>query len=837
MTHCVISEQSLTAGMFSAQIPGNMLAELPWEYEDVITLKLDGVVKFKGVALSPKRADNGFSQNIVLRFADPWWYLSQGTYEQPWWVPGGGGAQDSAMVALFASISPGEAWLKRPISAEIPVIIEACNAYFGGGVMQMGEMLGSGFTANPIPQRMNNATFESVLRQALGWVPDAIQQWDYSTTPPTLSFVQRGEATARTYSFADNGVIVERDFMKRDDLVVRGIAITYAGLNSAGLSFRIADQAGETTGTRLLKAVIDCGGNARGAAATNPTVTPAVTRKYTVVSEAIEMTRDWWFKYGDTGALTAADIVVGDGSQMEFAPNAPENAGKDDLGGCDRQWLEGGMPKTRLSANTRVALVTGYLTVRTNKAENSDAAPITNTEIQERRTVKLLVPVTKLSGEYEQVISEASTSINGVIPQIMTGSYITPGLAAQLLASWSVPQYDGTFKLVKSECDEPVTLGDVINVTGGLIEWVDMNTQVHSLTRDIDTGTTTIQTGAAEHLGIEEYASLLPMSRLRTVVATDLDQQAMGEVPSSDPDPDELDDLVGPGAIKSSVSYGEQKIKITTSTAVHLTDMTAEAGPTISNKDTGSGDEVVTTPGKQTVQNTSSEKSNTSTPDKQSLKSGETDTAELSVADGLKLLTETKTAQLKAGILTITGEDGFSITLSATDGLVMTDSGLTLQIKPGTGMVISDGTATSTYNLLQLLHNNGSGKTNSVTDEQIVISDGGDMTVIEAGQTTVQNGTGDDVTIKPNEVRVNDGGSNYSSVSAEGGFRNIYSGNEAMMFVGSVQLDNGSGGTVDITPVPEQAISFQDTDGCDVDDAEEPITTTTKVLRGAVTPA
>jgi len=837
MSHCVISEQSLTAGMFTAQIPGNMLAELPWAFEDVITLKLDGVTKFKGVALDPEHDENGYSANIVVRFADPWWYLSQGTYEQPWWVAGTGGTQDSALVALFASISPGAGWVKRPISDEIPAIIAACNTYFGGGVMQMGDLLGDGFSANPIPQRMNNATYETVLKQALGWAPGAIQQWDYTTTPPTLSFVQRAEATARTYSFADNGVIVERKFKKRSDLVVRGIKITYVGLNAEGQVTRTVDDAGETTGTRLLKAVIDCGGNARGAAVTAPTVIPAQTRDYTVESEAITMTREWWFQYGDTGAAAAADIVVESTSPgLEFAINAPENAGKDDLGGCDRQWLEGGMPKSRLSANTRMGVVTGHLTVTTNKTEDASASPITTTEIKERRTVKLLMPVTKLRGNYTQVISEASTIYNGVIPQITTGSYVTPGVAEKLLAAWSMPQYDGTFKLVKSECDEAVALGDVINVTGGLTEWADMNTQVHSLTRDIDTGTTTIQTGAAEHLGIEEYASLLPMSRLRTVVATDLDQQAMGEVPSTTPDPAELDDLVGPGSVKSNVSYGEQTIKITTSTAVHLTDMKAEAGPTISNKNTSSGDEVVTTPGKQTVQNTTAAKSNTSTPSKQSLKSGETDTAELSVADGLKLITETMTAQLKAGILTITGEDGFSITLSAADGLLMTQDGLTVQLKPGTGLVISDGTGETTLNLLQLLHDNGSGKTMSVTDEQMVIASSGKTAVYEVtGVTLTQSGGSLELTI-PDGLTVTADGDTLTA-SASGGVAQVTAGGASadLSASGGMHLNDGAGGTVTVEVQAGEAISFQATEGCDVDDGGEPITTTAKVLRGAVT--
>lgn len=841
MSQCVISEQSLSAGTFTAQMPGNMARTLPWSFEDVITLKLGDVVKFKGVVQSPRRVGSGINQNVLLRFADPWWYLSQGTYVQPWWVQSSGTAYDAPRVALFAGITPGEGWVKRTIGDDIADIITQCNAYHGGSVMQLGTLLGDGFNAKPIPQRVNNVTYDDVLRMVLAWVPDAIQQWDYTTTPPTLSFVQRAAATARSYSLSDNAVMVEEEFMRRDDLALRGIKITYTGLDAFGFVTKVDDEAGETTGTRILKTVIDCTGNADGAAATSPTSTPAVTRNYTVVSEAIAMTPEWWFKYGDTGAQSAADIAVDGTSNVAFAPAAPENAGKADLGGCDLQWLEGGMPKSRLSANTRVALVTGNLTIRTTKTEEASADPITTTEVQERRVVRMLVPVTKLSGDYEQVISEASSSIGGGIPQLLSPIFLTAGMAAALLAAWSVAQYDGVIKVVTEQCDEAVRLGDVINVTGGAdacADWVDMNTQVHSLTREIDTGTTTIQTGVAEHLGVEEYANLMRMTRLRTVPAMDLDQQTTGQVPSNEPDPDELDDLVGPGSIKYSVLQGPQKIKHITATGTHTTDMTAEAGPTTTNKNTASGDEVVTTPGKQTVQNTAAEKSNESTPDKQSLKSGATGTAELSVAEGLKLTTVTETAQLTAADgLSITGASGFSITLSVAEGLLMSADELTLQIKPDTGLVITDGTGTTTLNLLQLLHNNGSSKTNSVTDEQMVISATGKSAVYAVGDITLTEGSGTlNLSIADGLENTADGST--LTASGTGGVYHSGGGSATAALSKSAGLQlSTTGASVTVDLQAGETISFQATEGCDVDGGGEPIDTTAKVLRGAVTPA
>lgn len=817
LKQCVLSEQSLSAAMLTAQMPGDMLATLPWSYEDTVTLQLDGVTQFKGVVLSPKRSGGGFSEGIMLRFANPWWYLSQGTYVQPWWVKASSTAYDAPRVALFANITPGDGWVKRTIAEDIADIVSQCNAYFGGSVMQLGELRGDGFAAMPIPQRVNNVTYESVLRQVLAWVPDAIQQWDYTTSPPTISFVQRAAATARSYSFGAGGVMMEQEFLRRDDLALRGIEITYAGLDAFGFVTKVVDQAGETTGTRLLKTVIDCTGNASGATATSPTSTPAITRDYTVVSEAIDATaKAWWFKYGDTGAQSEDDIAVLSGT-VEFAPNAPENEGKTDLGGCGLQWLEGGIPKSRLSANTRVALVTGELIIRTTKTEAAGSAPVTATETQQRRTIKMLVPVTKLSGNYTQVIAEAGSSIGGGIPQLLSPIYLTPGLAALLLAAWGTAQWDGALKLCSGECEMAVRPGDVVNITGGLSEWATMATQVHSVTHDIDAGTTTVQTGVAEHLGVDEYANLLRMTRLRTVPAMDLDQQTLGEVPADVPDPNEQDDMVGPGSVKYSVLEGAQKIITTTATALVTTDYTDEAGPTISNKDTASGDEAVTTPGKMVAKNAAAEKTVTMKPD----------SLRLERADGGFILHDNanqrilaqdaagKTCEVKATKIELLDSGGNGTSIDANGITITAEGGLTIQLTGAGGLVITDGTKSTTLNLLQLLHDNGTGKTAGIDADGLHLTKYGGTVDLTVSDGLNIDTDGDTLSASPYGVNMTAGSGETAQFSATAG----------------LQL-SGSGGTVTVEVVGGQAISLQNTQVCDVDEGGEPVTKTMKVLRG-----
>jgi hypothetical protein len=185
----------------------------------------------------------------------------------------------------------------------------------------------------------------------------------------------------------------------------------------------------------------------------------------------------------------------------------------------------------------------------------------------------------------------------------------------------------------------------------------------------------------------------------------------------------------------------------------------------------------------------------------------------------------------RSGLTIHEGGEETSLTLGQ---LRMIAAGLETTIQPGR-VVVTDGSGTSTLEAAHLLLDEGGGITNSLTGEQIVMSNGADTTIIEAGETNIENGTGDTLRLKPQEVRATDGGGNFASMSAEGGFWDVYDDYSSRLYVGGMQLDDGSDGTVDVHTVSGQNITFRDTEGCDVDEAEEPVITSTKVLRGEAT--
>jgi hypothetical protein len=163
----------------------------------------------------------------------------------------------------------------------------------------------------------------------------------------------------------------------------------------------------------------------------------------------------------------------------------------------------------------------------------------------------------------------------------------------------------------------------------------------------------------------------------------------------------------------------------------------------------------------------------------------------------------------------ITGDDKtVELTLSE---LLMTASGNETRVQAGR-VAVDNGSGSSILSPARLVLDAGDGKSNALTAEEAVITDGSNMSVVKADEVSIQNGSGDLLSLNPQEVKVSDDGGNYASVSPEGGFRSLYDGLTARMFIGSVKLDDGAGGTVDITPIPSKTISLQDTASCEAEE-------------------
>lgn len=563
MSSPVIQEQSFTAGQFTAQIAGDMTTSLPWVYRDAVVIARDGVVQFRGTVMPDRRQGEGNREGVMFRAVDPWWWLGQGLYTQDWWDSATEAAYKVANVALFAYVTPGTGWELQSIGAEITAIIAHCNALHGGSVMQLGTLSGAGFALKPVPQREQRITHEAALRRCLQWIPDAVPRWDHTTTVPTLHITQRAAATARSYSFCDGIAMMSQAITKRTDLGVTGVRIVYQGIDLLGNPSRVVDSAGATSGSGVVETAVDLTGSGGGKSAPSaPSVQPGIEQAYTLVSEDIDPeSAAWWFRHGDTGVESVSDIYVIWGT-ITLDEAAPENSGKVGLGGCTRQWLSGGIPQALADNHTRVAIVKASMSVHTVYAPD-ELTGITFDKAQFKEiTVRL--PTTDLTGSSTLLLKATGNVMGGGVGDAML-VLVETGLAAELLAIWEKEQFEGALRITRSECDEVIALGDVVNWTGGLTEWETMDAQVQSITRNIDTGTTEITLGVAAHLSLSEFMEL--SRALPNQPALDLPQQATGETPTGDPSTSTITPLVSPGSTTYKVLEGTSRVRAISASA------------------------------------------------------------------------------------------------------------------------------------------------------------------------------------------------------------------------------------------------------------------------------
>lgn len=786
LERCACSMPSLSTGTFTGVIKGPLTATVPWAFKDTVIIRLGDDVKFRGTAMPVLRSGAGPEEQVISRFVDPWWWLGQDSYTQAVWDTATEAAVQAASVALFAAITPGTGWAPQSIGAEIAAIIAHCDALHGGGRMQLGTLSGDGFNICPTPQRLDaNATHEAALRRCLGWVPDAIPQWDHSTSPPTLNIAQRSAATVRTYSFADGHVMVNQQITKREDRAVTGVRLVYVGLDAFGNPTTVVDQAGATSGSGVVNATIDLTGGA-AAAGGGVTTLPEVNQKYTVESETIApLSAEWWFKHGDTGAASAAEISVGTSSAQ--------------ISGLSRHFLRGMMPATIAEDHLVEGRVLGYLTI--TKAVDFDggsgAGGATVVSI-EKRYVNVILTTTDREGEYTHNVKPAVT------PSPASGDGMTTfaptGIAAALLAAWSDVQHDGAFSITDDECDEASLPGDVVNLNGGLSAWETMKAHVRQVDWDIDNATTSVSLGVAEHLSVQEFMTLIKVMRIAP--ALDLDRLSAGTV-SGDADPTDMPVMVTPQSVlttafitKQAWSYVKGGFK---------TEHDGELAKTVHSKTDGTAKTTIE-PASVKVENPVSESTTESTPD---------------------AITQSKsgnTSELKADGLTFTKADGSEIVINA-EGITITKDG-----------------NTTTLSLLELLHS-AAGVTNSITQSQMVITDGGKVGTFQGNSVVVSDG-GDSAELSTtNGVQLAIGGnaaeldtahmqitrgSDSVEASPEVGLRANNGSNSAQISPdGGVELD-ANGGTIDIVPASGAEESMLATDFCEGGE-----TLSARVLRGA----
>lgn len=571
------------AGSLTLHFPGMADADVPFAYKDKIILRRDSTIVFRGHAMPPKRAGEGISEGITIQFVDAWWYLTIGNITQDVWdetaisaprvgtivlgspditvvsaagivvgmtVIGAGiaaGAKviaisgltvtmdtpalnnasvnlyftlgsKSTLVALFLSANLGLGYTPASVATSLQRIVEACDNFHGGGIIQMGTCYGTSWDMAPLPVDIMG-TFATAIIAVLHYVPDAVPWFDYSTDPPSLNFTQRGAATVKEINA--NGEPVQSDIIARKDLVMTGVRLFYRGYLINGLPTTSIDTAGDTLGPGVLMAEFQLNPPSQ-----LPYYVPPVSEKQYIEVDPIDITsKDWWIKNVPL-PVEPEDLVIGDGCKLELDPDAPENAGAEDLtdvGGCTNRIMEGNIPTwLNVDAHLKFVRATGYLTFR----EYNDPADPGQGYTTRREIVEVNCAATDLStNEYENTLVVGGWYGGTFNPELMP-----VGVAAKLLASLNVLHYQGSLAVTNDECDFDVALGRVLNITGQRTEWETMRAQIQGVSHRLHYGVTSFNFGPPNHLAPQDYLELQRRFQRQTP-SRNLDTRFTGTIP------------------------------------------------------------------------------------------------------------------------------------------------------------------------------------------------------------------------------------------------------------------------------------------------------------------
>lgn len=733
-----------------------------------ITISKDGVPWHKGPVVSVPREAGPKSEQLDYEIADPWWYLEQLTYEQP--IAIGTSSGNTTRISLFGGVSGGET-IKLSVEG---VIINAVALAITAGASMSVSFSGS-FGVSPCIVDMRDPTCAEIIRAALRWVPDATLGWYYGTTAedaPVLRIATRGGATARTIDLADHATVNLINIRACDELRRDAVKISYQITSTDGeetYTALVVDSAGSGSPFRTLKATLPLSGS------------QTQRQSQYLETEAISEGSAGWWQRQVPALKDAVEVTISDGT-LEPAEEGGDSFSRVIIDGQVPGWLDD--PDAPISGSMRVSAKATY------KVTKEDGSEI---EFKDDPISVVLSCTDLTTNTYSHVTS------------YLDGEPIPSGVAASLLAAVGTLQYDGKIKIKARECSFIARPGDVLNLTNGATAWATARMQVQKVDEDVDAGETVITFGPPKHLSPQDIVEMLRTLRSKPPVQN-LNERATGKAGDGNKTQGGKTTANGNG---NSASAAWHRVVSKSPDGTRTFTLDAEQGLKLEDED-----------GSFIDHQTGNNRSLYQDADANSCEVKPTKIELLdSAGDGLTLT--------RTGLVIHEGGEEVSLTIAQ---LRMIAGSLQTTIQPGSA-VVTDGSGTSTLEAAHLLLDEGGGVTNSLTGEQIVLDDGTNTTVIAAGETDIGNGSGDTLSLKPNEAKVVDGGGNSSSMSCEGGFQNAYGGATAKLYVGSVKLESGSG-IVDIYTVSGQTINFKATEGCDVDDAGEPITTTAEVLRG-----
>jgi hypothetical protein len=452
---------------------------------ETITVKRDGAQWFVGRCTSIARRGNSSGETIKYTISGPWWQLANVIYEQEYLRETNTDSEiEDASYSLariiLASTVDGE---QVDAGAVITAAVDYALTKIGSGaIFQIGVV----DVDTPIPmEEVKSLSCAEIISRVLRWAPDVVAYFDYATSAPTLNFRKRANLSSITYAI-DDLIITDNAINPRNDLQKNGVIVTYERSNNYdGTVYTeiLTDTAGVTGDPfKTLSIYLDLVGQS------------VALTKQTIEVETIQPTSAAWWSRQLPQLAHATNISVVDGTRT---PVDDGETGWDKNDGSDySSKLISGSVAEWMSRGVCDQIVTGT---------------VTYTADGETKTEELKIKVVGTNAT-----SKTYTTVNS-----STAAEEPPdGLAASILSSLSTLHYEGSLTLIQSEAGADTIIDRKLNISGGRSDWTSMDAQIYSVSYDLDTGTTQIQFGPAQHLGANDLYQLTRNVRTRTAATS-----------------------------------------------------------------------------------------------------------------------------------------------------------------------------------------------------------------------------------------------------------------------------------------------------------------------------
>lgn len=564
---------------FAITVPGAKVDDAPlFPFEAAVKVRRNrtltggvfsgGALEFQGKRFNIVLEGRPEFEGVIYVFVGPAYDLQATAYQQTTYnYTGDPDALSTNLVSdvvLFQKVTGPGTVILRDTGEQIGDILQHLLDVYSAQSMAAPYQIGTIEPAVPLPTyQAKDITCAEAIQICLRCSPNAVVQFDHTTSPPTCNVLLQGSLTPVSVAIGDGVKHEAMSLRPRSDLQVRGVCLYFrSSINDNGTTWVAMTKQkypadGPESGLRVLVQTIDMQGWSR----------TTVTGRLQVL--AVANNRAWWkvfvpelqstrIRNFSVGSMTIKD-ENGDAVSLATYPNCLID------GSSIAPWM-------RLGGGAAVVgkqvTITADATYDQWDVEATGGDPEAATNGIKRE----VFPRKQLSARV--TLTNGTTGNYSALGSFTEGEAVPAGMAQAIYEALSTLQYEGTVTLVENECASDIGIGNALNLTGGRAEWTTMNALVQSVRRAYGDGRTEITIGPAAHLSAADLTQLFLVNRLRRAWVNPASQatasnSAAGTVTMGEKSPKENTNVGLPerSLMTAAADAGSGKMKVVTKDA------------------------------------------------------------------------------------------------------------------------------------------------------------------------------------------------------------------------------------------------------------------------------